>query len=112
MLIVVPVIHFRLLTRSVRYTSEAYLEVCGTTRRVNVFLCCVAKCPGDYCIPTPSWFRTMTIVPIHWFLGELSLTWPYLILKDKKTNQEVAIPRTIKLSVWETHQLRKIQKED
>ena len=112
LLIVVLVIHFRLIIRSLRYTSEVYLEVCGTTRRVNVFLCSVAKCPGDYCIPTPSWLRTMTIIPIHWLWGELRLTWPYLTLKDKKTNQEVAIPRTIKLSIWETYQLRKIQKED
>ena len=43
----------------------------------------------------------MTIIPIHWLWGELRLTWPYLTLKDKKTNQEVAIPRTIKLSIWE-----------
>ena len=111
-LIVVLVIHFRLLIRSLRYTSEVYLEVCGVTRRVNVFLCCVAKCPGDYCIPVPSWLQAITIIPIHWFWGELRLTWPYLALKDKKTNQEVAIPRTLKLSIWETYQLRKIQKEE
>ena len=65
--IIVFVIHLRRLIRSLRYTSAVYLEVCGTTRRVNVFLCSVAKCPGVCCIPIPSWLRAMTIIPVTSF---------------------------------------------
>ena len=109
-LTVIVALHVRLAIRSVHYSSEVMLELCGENHRVNIYLCTVAKCPGDYCIPVPTWLHSFTIVPVYRLWGELHLNWPQLMLKEKKTGQEVAIPLVAKLSLFETYVVRKIQK--
>lgn len=102
LLITVLGIHLRQRLNAISYSSKVVLELCGATSRISIPLCAVAKCPGDYCIPNPTWLQSLNIVPKLRFWSHLHLDWPQLALKDKKTCQEVAIPRTVRLSVWET----------
>ena len=112
LLITVIVIHIKLIFRSMNYTSEVMLEVCSHTLRVNVFLCSVAKCPGDYCIPISTWIRSLSVKPRYHLWGELHLDWPQLTLKDRRTGQIVAIPKIVKLTMYETYKLKKMLEED
>ena len=112
LLITVIVIHIKLIFRSMNYTSEVMLEVCSHTLRVNVFLCSVAKCPGDYCIPITTWIRSLSVKPLYHLWGELHLNWPQLTLKDRRTGQIIAIPKVVKLSMYETYKLKKMLEED
>ena len=85
LLITVIVIHIKLIFCSKNYTSEVMLEVCSHTLRANVFLCSVAKCPGDYCIPITTWIRSLSVKPLYHLWGELHPNWPQLTLKDRRT---------------------------